>query len=93
MFLTEKQDKSIKGRMVYNGKPSREWHDKYDSAIPTASLEAILLTGTIDAYEGWDTLSLDIPNAFIQTHMPRDQGADVSRYSHSSSSIEQEMIP
>jgi hypothetical protein len=25
MFLTEKRDKSVKGRMVYNGKPMREW--------------------------------------------------------------------
>jgi hypothetical protein len=25
MFLTEKRDKSMKGRMVYNGKPTREW--------------------------------------------------------------------
>jgi hypothetical protein len=25
MFLTEKRDKSVKGRMEYNGKPTREW--------------------------------------------------------------------
>jgi hypothetical protein len=25
MFLTEKRDKSVKGRMVYNGKPTGEW--------------------------------------------------------------------
>jgi hypothetical protein len=25
MFLTEKRDKSVKGRMVYNGTPTREW--------------------------------------------------------------------
>jgi hypothetical protein len=25
MFLTDKRDKSVKGRMVYNGKPTREW--------------------------------------------------------------------
>jgi predicted transcriptional regulator len=25
IFLTEKRDKSIKGRMVANGKPSSEW--------------------------------------------------------------------
>jgi hypothetical protein len=25
MFLTEKRDKSVKGRMVYNGKPTTEW--------------------------------------------------------------------
>jgi hypothetical protein len=25
IFLTEKRDKSMKGRMVYNSKPTREW--------------------------------------------------------------------
>jgi hypothetical protein len=25
LFLTEKRDKSVKGRMVYNRKPTREW--------------------------------------------------------------------
>jgi hypothetical protein len=42
MFLTEKRDGSVKGRMVYNGKPTREWLSKDDAASPTASLEAIV---------------------------------------------------
>jgi hypothetical protein len=25
MFLTEKRDRSVKGRMMYNGKPTRKW--------------------------------------------------------------------
>jgi len=72
MFLTEKRDKSIKGRMVYNGKPTREWLSREDSASPTASLESIMLTAIIDAHEGRDVMSADIPNAFIQTSMPDD---------------------
>ena len=71
MFLTEKRDKSIKGRMVYNGKPTRQWLDKEDAASPTAMLESILLTATIDAYEGRDVMTADVPNAFIQAHMPK----------------------
>ena len=39
LFLTEKRDGSIKGRMVYNGKPTRDWLSREDSASPTASLE------------------------------------------------------
>jgi hypothetical protein len=31
MFLTEKRDKSVKGRMVYNGKPTREWLSRRSS--------------------------------------------------------------
>ena len=70
MFLTEKRDKSVKGRMVYNGKPTREWLTREDSASPTAALESIMLTAVIDAHEGRDVMCADIPNAFIQAKMP-----------------------
>ena len=40
MFLTEKRDGTVKSRMVYNGKPTREWLSKEDSASPTVSLES-----------------------------------------------------
>ena len=52
MFLTEKRDKSVKGRMVYNRKPTREWLTREDSASPMAALESIMLTAVIDAHEG-----------------------------------------
>ena len=52
MFLTEKYDATVKGRLVYNGKPTREWLSRDDSASPTAALESILLTAIIDAKEG-----------------------------------------
>jgi len=70
MFLTEKRDKSVKGQMVYNGKPTREWLSREDSASPTAALESIMLTAVIDAHEGRDVMTADIPNAFIQAEMP-----------------------
>jgi hypothetical protein len=70
MFLTEKRDKSIKGRMVYNGKPTREWLSREDSTSPTAALESIMLTAIVDAKEGRDVMTCDIPNAFIQTKLP-----------------------
>ena len=41
-----------------------------DSARPTVSLESIFLTSIIDAKEGRDVMTADIPNAFIQAHMP-----------------------
>ena len=70
MFLTEKRDKTIKGRMVYNGKPTREWLTREDSASPTAALESILITLVIDTHEGHDIMTADVPNAFVQTTMP-----------------------
>ena len=37
--------------------------------MPTASLEYVLLTATIDAKEGRDVAIVDIPNAFVNTHI------------------------
>ena len=70
MLLTEKRCVKIKGRMVFDGRKTREWITKEDSASPTATLEGILLTLTIDAHENRDVMSADVPNAFIQTEMP-----------------------
>ena len=70
MLLTKKNlTKEIKGRMVYNGKPTREWLSKEDTSSPTATLESIFLTTTIDANEGRDVMTMDIPNACIQTEL------------------------
>jgi hypothetical protein len=77
MFLTEKRDKSVKGRMVYNGKPTREWLSLKDAASPTAALESIMITGVIEAKEERDIMTCDIPNAFIQALLPKnDPGED-----------------
>ena len=67
MFLTEKKTKEIKGRLAYNVKPTCNWILREDKSSSTAHTESILLTAGIDAMVGWDVMSLDIPNAFIQT--------------------------
>jgi hypothetical protein len=73
MFLTEKRVKSLKGRMVYNAKPAREWLSQEDAASPTAALESILITGVIEAKEERDVMTCDIPNAFIQEYPPKKE--------------------
>ena len=70
LFLTEKRDQTIKGRMVYNGKPTREWLSREDAASLTAALESIMITAVINAHEERDVMCVDIPNTFIQTAMP-----------------------
>ena len=70
MFLTEKRDGTIKGRLVYNGKPTRDWLSREDSASPTASLESLMLTAIVDAKEKRDVMTGDVPNAFIQAEAP-----------------------
>ena len=77
MFLTRKRDDSIKGRMVYNGKPTRGWIDREDAASPTVSQESLFILVAIDAKEGRDVMSGNVPNAFIQAPMPpRKEGED-----------------
>jgi len=77
MLLTEKKDGTIKGRMVYNGKVTREWVSKDDAASPTAYVESIMITGVVDAKEDRDVMSGDVPNTFIQANMHKvKQGED-----------------
>ena len=65
LFLKQKRDESIKGRMVAGGNKQRGTIDKEDAASPTAALESVLLKSTIDAAEERDFAVIDIPNAFI----------------------------
>ena len=77
MLLSEKEfSKEVKGRLVFRGDGTREWLSREDTASPTASLEGIELTITIDSYEQRDIMSMDVPNAFIQTFMPEPKAED-----------------
>lgn len=69
MFLTEKRDGRIKARACANGSTQREYIDRDDAASPTAATDSILITGTIDAKQGRDVMTADIPNAFVQTNI------------------------
>ena len=79
MFLKKKRDKTIKGRMVAGGNKQRDTIDKEDSASPTAALESVLLTSTIDAAEERDVAVINILNAFIQTRINNDEDKVVLR--------------
>ena len=77
IFLVEKRDGRIKARTCANGSVERAWTDKQEAASPTAVTESILLTAVIDANEGRDVATVDIPNAFIQTDV--ENNSDGSR--------------
>ncbi|CAJ1931211.1 unnamed protein product, partial [Cylindrotheca closterium] len=58
MLLAEKNDGiTIKGRCVFKGNETRDWLSREDTASPTASHEAIICTGVIDAHEGRNVMS------------------------------------
>ena len=48
---TEKQDESVKGRTVHNGKPTREQLSQEESVSPMPSMERTFLTMLMDAWE------------------------------------------
>ena len=51
MLLTRKRSGKVKGRLAYNGKPTRDWISKEDKSSPTVSNESLMLTCAIDAFE------------------------------------------
>jgi hypothetical protein len=69
MFLKEKSDGSIKGRGCADGRPQRAYIPKEDATSPTVRNESTMLTATIDAYEGRDVATVDLPGAFMQADM------------------------
>jgi hypothetical protein len=66
MFLKEKRDRTIKGRACADGRKQRENVVPGGRDTPIMiSLEAVLITATIDAYEERDVAIVDVPGAFL----------------------------
>jgi len=79
LFLKEKRDLSVKGRMVAGGNKQRSLISAEEAASPTAALESVLLTSMIDASEERDVAVIDIPNAFVQTRITNDADMAIMR--------------
>ena len=73
IFLVEKRDGTIKGRNCANLSTQREYVDRDEAASPTAMTESITITGVIDAKQGQDVMTADIPNAFVQTDIDKKE--------------------
>jgi hypothetical protein len=73
IFLNEKRDgETVKARMCANGSTQRAYISREEASSPTAASEAIITTGVIDAKQRRDVMTLDIPNAFVQTEIALD---------------------
>ena len=69
MFLKQKRDGRIKGRGCADGRKQRVYMTKEEASAPTVSTKGLLLTCLIDAMEGRDVASVDIPGIFMQADM------------------------
>jgi hypothetical protein len=72
IFLTEKRDETVKAQVCANGSTQRAYISREEASSPTAASEAILITGVIDAKQKRGVMTLDIPNAFVQTKITLD---------------------
>jgi hypothetical protein len=70
IFLNEKRDETVKARMCANGSSQRAYIAREDVSSPTAASESIITTGVVDAKQKRDVMTLDVPNAFVQTPIP-----------------------
>ena len=73
LFLKQKRDETIKGKMVAGGNKQRGTIDKEDAASQTAALESVLLTYAIDAAEERDVAVIDVLNAFIHNRFKNNE--------------------
>ena len=79
IFLTEKRDGTIKARACANGSTQRNYIKKDEATSPTVTTEALITTAVIDAKQGRDVVTLDIPNAFVQTPIPESEEKVIMR--------------
>ena len=69
-LIKEKRNGVIKGRTCANGSKQKRYLREHESiASPTVSVEALLGTFMIDAYEECEIGSFDIPGAYLHAEM------------------------
>jgi hypothetical protein len=70
----EKRDGKVKSHMCVNCSTQHGYINKEDAASPTVATDSIATTATIDAKQDRDVMTIDVPNAFIQTDMEKIDG-------------------
>ena len=68
-LIKEKRDGTIKGRTVADGRPQRTLYEKSQTASPTVSTDALLLSIMIDAKEARDVATADVVGAYLKAFM------------------------
>ena len=59
----------LKGRSVYNGKVQKGLYTKEETASPTVSQDALLISAIVDAAQGRDVATTDIQGAYLNARM------------------------
>ena len=68
-LIKEKRDGKIKGRSVADRRKQHNMFPKEEITSPTVSTDALLMTLVIDAMEGREVGTADVPGAYLQADM------------------------
>ena len=68
-LLQEKRNGKLKGRTVADGRKQRPLYTKSETASPTVSTTALMLTIMVDAYERRDVATADVAGAYLKATM------------------------
>ena len=70
-LIKVKRDSSLKGRTCANGSQQKRYLKEDESiSSPTLSVDALLLTLVVDAYENRTVATFDVPGAYLHALMP-----------------------
>ena len=72
IFITEKRCGRIKTRACANGSTQRGYIPKETTASPTVMNDSVMIQSTIDAHEGREVVTLDIPGAFLHADLDEE---------------------
>ena len=68
-LIKEKRDGRLKGRTVADGRSQCTLYDKSETASPTVSSDALILSIVIDAHEQRDVATADVAGAYLKAFM------------------------
>ena len=68
-LIKEKRNGTLKGRTCADGRPQRTLYDKSETASPTVSTDALMLSLMIDAKEKRDVATADVAGAYLKADM------------------------
>ena len=68
-LIKEKRCGKLKGRTVADGSAQRDLYTKDETASPTISNDALMLTLLVDAWENMDVATADVSGAYLHADM------------------------
>ena len=73
-IIKEKRNVKIKGKTCEDGNRNKMYLKEIEIiSSPTVSLEALLFTYIVNAHEGRNVSTLDVPGSYLHANMPRER--------------------